>query len=227
MSTARVTGAALVCVAVLAARCSTDEDADLADLHFPVFAPVLDGAKARQIKFPEITDFTAVTGQGVRGALAGVVVALGNAELMHATGAEPAALARRADELRRDAKTVMFLARDGQLAGLIAVQDPIKRDATRILAALHDEKLRIVMLTGDNEATAQAVAEQLRIDEVHAGQTPATKADWIARAKASGARVAMAGDGVNDAPALASADVGIAMGNGSDVAKESATLQAL
>ncbi len=188
----------------------------------PLARAILDGAKARQIKFPEITDFTAVTGQGVRGALAGVVVALGNAELMHATGAEPAALARRADELRRDAKTVMFLARDGQLAGLIAVQDPIKRDATRILAALHDEKLRIVMLTGDNEATAQAVAEQLRIDEVHAGQTPATKADWIARAKASGARVAMAGDGVNDAPALASADVGIAMGNGSDVAKESA-----
>lgn len=188
----------------------------------PLAHAILEGAKARQIVFPEVNDFASVTGQGVRGTIDGVVVALGNADLMQSVGAEPAALARRADELRRDAKTVMFLARDGRLAGFVAVQDPIKRDARQILAALHGEKLRIVMLTGDNEATAQAVAAQLGIDEIHAGQTPATKAEWINRAKASGARVAMAGDGVNDAPALASADVGIAMGNGSDVAKESA-----
>jgi Cu+-exporting ATPase len=188
----------------------------------PLARAILEGAKTRQITFPEVADFVAVTGQGVRGTMAGVPVALGNAELMHAVGAEPAALARRADELRHDAKTVMFLARDGKLAGFIAVQDPIKRDAREILAALREEKLRIVMLTGDNDATAQAVASQLGIDEVHAGQTPATKADWITRVRATGVRVAMAGDGVNDAPALVSADVGIAMGNGSDVAKESA-----
>jgi Cu+-exporting ATPase len=188
----------------------------------PLAHAILEGAKARRVEFPEVGDFAAVTGQGVRGRIAGVAVALGNAELMQSVGAEPAPLAKRADELRRQANTVMFLARDGQLAGFIAVQDPIKRDASKILAALHDEKLRIVMLTGDSEATAQAVAAQLGIDEVHAGQTPATKADWVTRAKAVGARVAMAGDGVNDAPALASADVGIAMGNGSDVAKESA-----
>ena len=135
----------------------------------PLAHAILEGAKARRVEFPEVGDFAAVTGQGVRGRIAGVAVALGNAELMQSVGAEPAPLATRADELRRQAKTVMFLARGGQLAGFIAVQDPIKRDASKILAALHDEKLRIVMLTGDSEATAQAVAAQLGIDEVHAG----------------------------------------------------------
>jgi Cu+-exporting ATPase len=143
---------------------------------------------------------------------------------MTATGADPTALAERADALRRQAKTVMFLSRDGQLVGLIAVQDPIKHDAKAILASLHEEKLRIVMLTGDSEATARAVAAELGIDEVQSSQTPASKAEWIARAKAGGARVAMAGDGINDAPALAAADVGIAMGNGTDVAMESAQI---
>ncbi len=188
----------------------------------PLAHAILEGAKLRQVEFPAVDDFSAVTGQGVRGSMAGAPVALGNAELMRAVGADPASLGAPADDLRREAKTVMFLARNGQLAGYIAVQDPIKRGAREALQALHGEGLRIVMLTGDSEATAQAVAAQLGIDEVHASQTPATKADWIARARATGLRVAMAGDGVNDAPALASADVGIAMGNGSDVAKESA-----
>jgi P-type Cu+ transporter len=120
------------------------------------------------------------------------------------------------------AKTVIFLAVEGRLAGLIAVQDPIKPGAKETLAALHVEGLRIVMLTGDNEATAQAVAGELGLDEVHASQSPEDKARWISNAQARGARVAMAGDGVNDAPALATADVGVAMGNGTDIAMESA-----
>ncbi|MEO7063996.1 MAG: heavy metal translocating P-type ATPase [Dokdonella sp.] len=188
----------------------------------PLAHAILEGAKARQVEFSAVDDFVAVTGQGVRGTVAGVEVALGNAVLMRAAGADPEPLATIADGLRREAKTVMFLARNGKLVGYVAVQDPIKRDARMSLQALHSEGLRIVMLTGDSEATAQAVAAQLGIDEVHSSQTPATKAAWIAQAKSAGARVAMAGDGVNDAPALASADVGIAMGNGSDVAKESA-----
>ena len=190
----------------------------------PLARAIIDGAKRRSTTFSEATDFAAVTGQGVRGKIGAAIVALGNAALMQSVGADPSPLAARADELRAQAKTVMFLARDGQLVGFIAVQDPIKRDAQTILAALHEEKLRIVMLTGDSDTTARAVAAQLGIDEYHASQTPANKADWIARAKVAGARVAMAGDGVNDAPALAIADVGIAMGNGSDIAKESAQI---
>lgn len=190
----------------------------------PLARAIIDGAKSRNVSFSEATDFAAVTGQGVRGNIGAAIVALGNAALMQSVGADPAPLADRADELRAQAKSVMFMARDGQLAGFIAVQDPIKQDARTILAALHEEKLRIVMLTGDSEATARAVAAQLGIDEYHASQTPANKADWIAHAKVAGARVAMAGDGVNDAPALAIADVGIAMGNGSDIAKESAQI---
>jgi len=190
----------------------------------PLARAIIEGTKSRGIAFSEVSNFAAVTGQGVRGNIGTAVVALGNAQLMQSLGADPAPLAARADELRSQAKTVMFLARNGHLAGLIAVQDPIKPDARTILAALRDEKLRIVMLTGDSEVTARAVASQLGIDEYHASQTPAMKADWVSRAKAAGASVAMAGDGVNDAPALAAADVGIAMGNGSDIAKESAQI---
>jgi Cu+-exporting ATPase len=190
----------------------------------PLASAILEGAKRRGVGFARATDFASVTGQGVRGKVGPASAALGNAGLMTATGADPTALAERADALRRQAKTVMFLSRDGQLVGLIAVQDPIKHDAKAILASLHEEKLRIVMLTGDSEATARAVAAELGIDEVQSSQTPASKAEWIARAKAGGARVAMAGDGINDAPALAAADVGIAMGNGTDVAMESAQI---
>ena len=188
----------------------------------PLARAILDGAKARNVVFSEVANFSAITGQGVTGRIGASAVALGNAALLQSNGIDPAALARRAGELRGQAKTVMFLARKEQLAGLIAVQDPVKRDARKMLDALRGDGLRIVMLTGDNEATAQAVAAQLGIDEVHASQTPAKKAEWISGAKAMGHRVVMAGDGVNDAPALASADVGVAMGNGSDVAKESA-----
>ncbi|MEO7433683.1 MAG: heavy metal translocating P-type ATPase [Dokdonella sp.] len=190
----------------------------------PLAHAILEGAKSRGIAFDRAAEFSAVTGQGVRGRVGPAAVALGNAALMASIGVDASSLAERAEELRREAKTVMFLAREGRLAGLVAVQDPIKHGAKAILASLKAEKLRIVMLTGDSQATAAAVARELGIDEVHAGQTPAGKAEWISAAKASGARVAMAGDGINDAPALAAADVGIAMGNGSDVAMESAQI---
>ncbi|MEO7066224.1 MAG: heavy metal translocating P-type ATPase [Rhodanobacter sp.] len=183
---------------------------------------VLDAARNRSIAIAPIQGFEAVTGQGVKGLQDSHSLALGNAALMLAQGADPAPLSERADALRREAKTVMFLARDGKLAGLIAVQDPLKRDAREMIAALRAQSLRVVMLTGDSEATAQTVANQLGIPEYAASQTPATKAQWIQSAQQKGASVAMAGDGINDAPALSAANVGIAMGNGSDIAKESA-----
>jgi Cu+-exporting ATPase len=166
--------------------------------------------------------FAAIAGQGVRGDVEGTSAALGNTQLMQAVGAAASDLAGQADALRAQAKTVIFLAVQGRLAGLIAVQDPIKSGAQETLAALRAEGLRIVMLTGDNEATARAVAGELGLDEVHAAQSPESKSNWISSAQQSGRRVAMAGDGVNDAPALATADVGIAMGNGTDIAMESA-----
>jgi Cu+-exporting ATPase len=188
----------------------------------PLAHAVLEGAKARQITPSDVDAFAAITGQGVRGNVDGKAIALGNTRLMQAVGADVEPIAGKADALRRQAKTVIFLAIEGRLAGLIAVQDPIKTGAKDTLAALHAEGLRIVMLTGDNQATAQAVAGELGLDEVHAGQSPESKSAWIAQVQQWGAHVAMAGDGINDAPALATADVGIAMGNGTDIAMESA-----
>jgi len=188
----------------------------------PLARAILDGATQRGILVERAGDFFAVAGQGVRGRVGAATVALGNATLMRAAGADSAPLEARAQALRKEAKTVMFLARDDRLLGVIAVQDPLKRGAHTALQALRAERLRIVMLSGDSEATAQAVAAALGIGEVHASQSPTDKAAWIAAAKAAGAHVAMAGDGINDAPALATADVGIAMGNGTDVAMESA-----
>jgi Cu+-exporting ATPase len=188
----------------------------------PLARAVLERATQWQIASAPVQTFAAISGQGVRGTVDGNAVALGNARLMQAVGADVEPLAGKADALRKQAKTVIFLATEGRLAGLIAVQDPIKAGAKDTLAALHAEGLRIVMLTGDNEATAQAVAGELGVDEVHAGQSPESKSSWIAQVQQWGARVAMAGDGINDAPALAKADVGIAMGNGTDIAMESA-----
>jgi Cu+-exporting ATPase len=188
----------------------------------PLAHAVIEGAKARAIATSSVQAFAAITGQGVRGEIDGQATALGNATLMNAANADTAALAARAEALRADAKTVMFLAVQDRLAGFIAVQDPLKAGAKDTLAALRAEGLRVVMLTGDSEATARAVARALGLDEVHAGQTPETKAAWIADAQHAGEHVAMAGDGINDAPALAAADVGIAMGNGTDIAMESA-----
>jgi len=188
----------------------------------PLAHAVLEGAKARRISPSTVQAFAAIAGQGVRGDVEGTSAALGNTQLMQAVGAAASDLAGQADALRAQAKTVIFLAVQGRLAGLVAVQDPIKSGAQETLAALRAEGLRIVMLTGDNEATARAVAGELGLDEVHAAQSPESKSNWISSAQQSGRRVAMAGDGVNDAPALATADVGIAMGNGTDIAMESA-----
>ena len=190
----------------------------------PLAHAVLDAARARSIAITAVEAFAAVTGQGVQAQQGDHALALGNSVLMSAHGADAAPLAERAEALRRDAKTVMFLARDRQLVGLIAVQDQLKPEAREMIAALRAQSLRVVMLTGDSEATAKAVASQLGITEYAAGQTPASKAQWIERAQQDGASVAMAGDGVNDAPALSAANVGIAMGNGSDIAKESAQI---
>ena len=189
----------------------------------PLARAILAGAEARGVKVPEVSDFRMVTGGGVQGRVAGREAALGNVRLLEtlgiAIGHETAA---RADALRKDGATVMFLAVDGVLAGLLAVADRIKETTPQAIAALHDAGLRIVMLTGDNAVTAQAVAKSLGIDAVHADVSPADKAAVVNALRAEGRRVAMAGDGINDAPALAAADVGIAMGSGTDVAMESA-----
>lgn len=194
---------------------------DRASEH-PLARAVVAGAEARGVKPAIVTDFESVTGQGVRGKSEGRTLALGNAALMTASGASVDNLRSQADELRRQGRTVIFLSVDGQLAGAIAVGDPIKETTLAALNALRADGLRLVMLTGDNEATARAVAASLPIDEVIAEVQPKDKADVIARLQAQGRRVAMAGDGINDAPALAKADVGIAMGTGTDIAMESA-----
>ncbi len=189
----------------------------------PLAQAIVSGAEERDIAIPDVADFTTTTGKGVRGRVDGHDVAIGNAALMHEAGVELASdIESRADELRGDGATVMFLAVDGTAAALLGVADPLKPDTADALATLRDEGLRIVMLTGDNRTTAQAIARRLGIDEVHADVSPADKGDVIEKLQREGHKVAMAGDGINDAPALAAADVGIAMGTGTDVAMESA-----
>ena len=187
----------------------------------PLARAIVEGAKARGIDAAGVSDFASVTGQGVTGRHGSRTVALGNAALMNDHGVAVDRLAE-VDDLRRNGLTVMFLAVDGRLAGLIAVGDPVKETTAAALRALHDEGLRIVMLTGDNRTTATAVAGKLGIDEVIADVQPADKSEVIQRLQREGRKVAMAGDGINDAPALARADVGIAMGTGTDIAMESA-----
>jgi len=169
-----------------------------------------------------ISDFVSVTGEGVQGHVGGEAVALGNKKLMADVGVDLSAAAADADRLRGEGATVMFVARGGTLLGLIAVADPIKTSTPAALEALTTMGLRIVMVTGDNRRTAEAIARKLNIKDIEADVLPAQKGEIIKRLQAGGAVVAMAGDGVNDAPALASADVGIAMGTGTDVAIESA-----
>ncbi len=190
----------------------------------PLAGAIVAAAASRQLTVAAVEHFSAVTGKGVQAEQAGSPLALGNADLMLAHGADPAPLVARAEALRHDAKTVMYLMHAGRLTGLIAVQDPLKRNAADMVQALQGQGLRIVMLTGDSEETAAAVAAQVGIDDYAAQQTPADKAQWIEQAQHKGCRVAMAGDGINDAPALAAANVGIAMGNGSDIAKQSAQI---
>jgi Cu+-exporting ATPase len=188
----------------------------------PLAAAIVAGAEERGVEPGRYEDFDSVTGQGVRGRVQGRDVALGNRALMDSRRVELGALAERAEALRGEGKTAMFLAVDGRAAGLVAVADPIKETTPAAIRALHEEGIRIVMLTGDSATTARAVAGKLGIDEVMAEVQPDQKAQKIKELQAQGRFVAMAGDGINDAPALAQAQVGIAMGTGTDVAMESA-----
>jgi P-type Cu+ transporter len=188
----------------------------------PLAAAIVEGARSRSLPLEAVADFESLPGKGVRGRTGTQSVALGNLALMNDIGVEVATLALRAQALRDQGKTVMFFALDGLPAGLVAVADPIKATSAEAVSALHQSGIRIVMLTGDNETTAKAVAGRLGIDEVTAGVLPDQKADVVRRLQSEGRFVAMAGDGINDAPALAQAQVGIAMGSGTDVAMESA-----
>jgi P-type Cu+ transporter len=194
----------------------------------PLATAILEGAKARGLALGSVEQFQAHVGQGVTGRMEGLQVALGNQRLLQALGIEPGDFAAQAESLRRDGQTVMFVARGGhanqggQVLGLVGVIDPIKASTHAAIQALRAARVHVVMLTGDSRTTAEAVARQLGIDEVHAEVAPAQKAQAIARLQAGGKIVAMAGDGTNDAPALACANVGIAMGTGTDVAVQSA-----
>jgi P-type Cu+ transporter len=188
----------------------------------PLATAILSAARERGIQVPAASDFRSVPGKGIVARVDGVSAALGNLAMMEEAGVNTDVARSKADELRGEGQTVMFLALDGELAALLGVADPIKATTPEAIAALHAEGLRIVMLTGDNRVTAEAVAKQLQIDEVRADVLPAEKRAVVQELQREGRIVAMAGDGVNDAPALAEAAVGIAMGTGTDVAIESA-----
>jgi Cu+-exporting ATPase len=190
----------------------------------PLAAAIRAAATERKVALQEVTNFASVTGKGVTGTSAGRRVAVGNAALLKDHGVPSADLEVRADALRKEGATALFVAVDEKPAGIIAVADPIKATAMAALDALRRDGIRIVMLTGDNRTTAQAVAGRLGITEVEADVLPDQKNAIVRRLKSEGRVVAMAGDGVNDAPALAEADVGIAMGTGTDVAMQSAGL---
>ncbi|MGR3434641.1 MAG: heavy metal translocating P-type ATPase [Shimia sp.] len=188
----------------------------------PLAEAIVRGAEARGLTLAKAEDFEAVTGMGVKGVVDGKAVALGNAKMLAELGVEAPSVAETANARRDEGETVMFVVVDGLIAGLVSVADPVKETTPAALKALHELGFRIVMATGDNERTARAVAGRLGLDEVRADVLPEDKARIIRDLQAEGHKVAMAGDGVNDAPALAQADVGIAMGTGADVAIESA-----
>ncbi|MCD1625327.1 heavy metal translocating P-type ATPase [Seohaeicola saemankumensis] len=193
----------------------------------PLAEAIVEGAESLGSSRQEASDFAAVTGKGVHGTVGSRTVALGNAAMMTEMGLATAEADAKADTLRAEGKTAMFVAVDGLLAGIVAVADPIKDSTAQAIDALHSLGLHVIMATGDNERTARAVASKLGIDEVRAGVLPEDKKDLIDQMRREGHKIAMAGDGVNDAPALAAADVGIAMGTGADVAMESAGITLL
>ncbi|MGJ8569853.1 MAG: heavy metal translocating P-type ATPase [Hoeflea sp.] len=193
----------------------------------PLAEAIVEAIAARDIAAAPVTDFEAVTGKGVSGKSGKQRIALGNAAMMSVVGAATKDADDQAHALRSEGKTAMYVAIDGKLAGLIAVADPIKATTRDAIKALHEAGLKIIMATGDNETTARAVANQLGIDEVRAGVLPEDKKALVDELHKAGHKVAMAGDGVNDAPALAAAEVGIAMGTGADVAVESAGITLL
>jgi len=182
------------------------------------------GAEEHGLKLSTTADFTSETGKGVVGSIDGKRVAVGNQALFTSLGIDPGSLPDRANELRKEGQGVMLIAVDGRAAGLVAVTDPIKESAIGALQSLRDERIRMVMLTGDSRTTAQAVGRKLGIDDVVAQVLPDQKASAVKKFQDEHRFVAMAGDGVNDAPALAQAQVGIAMGTGADVAMESAAV---
>ena len=188
----------------------------------PLAAAIVDGARDRGVEPTKVADFLSVTGKGVGGVVGKREVALGNRRLMEELEVQTQSVDADVERLRLEGQTVMFIAVDGALAGIIGVADQTKETTPEAIRQLHEEGLRIVMLTGDNETTARAVARKLGLDEVIADVLPQDKAAVVKRLQAEGRVVAMAGDGVNDAPALAQADVGIAMGTGTDVAMETA-----
>jgi P-type Cu+ transporter len=190
----------------------------------PLAAAILAGAANRSTRPARVDSFESITGQGVRGTANGRRVLLGNAKLLEEEGIDAAPWIARAKELRDAAQTVVFLALDRRIAGLLGVADPIKASTPEAIRLLHEDGLRVVMLSGDGRTTAEAVARELGLDEVIAEVAPSEKAAVVRRLQEEGHVVAMAGDGVNDAPALAQADVGIAMGTGTDVAMQSAQI---
>ncbi|RBO98678.1 heavy metal translocating P-type ATPase [Pseudochrobactrum asaccharolyticum] len=193
----------------------------------PLAEAIVAGAEAKGLKTDNVDAFEAITGKGVAGTVKGRAVALGNPAMMQGMGLDIAAIQAQADTLRAEGKTAMFVAVDNKLAGLVAVADPIKETAAEAIRTLHARSLKIIMATGDNERTARAVAAKLGLDDVRADVLPEDKKALVDELHKQGKKVAMAGDGVNDAPALAAADVGIAMGTGADVAVESAGITLL
>jgi Cu+-exporting ATPase len=190
----------------------------------PLAAAILAASAERGVPAAEVGDFRALTGRGVAGAIAGKPVALGNQRLLHDLGVDAGPLAARAEVLRREGQTVMFQVAGDRVIGLLGVADPVKPSAFEAIRLLHAQGLRVIVLTGDNLVTAQAVGRALGLDEIVAEVLPEQKVETVRRLQAAGRVVAMAGDGINDAPALAAADVGIAMGTGTDVAMESASV---
>jgi Cu+-exporting ATPase len=189
----------------------------------PLAAAIVQGAESRGLRLAEVQDFQSITGKGVAGTVDGRRVLLGNAPLLKdAEIAEAGTMQARTEELRREGRTVMLAAIDGRLVGLVSVADPIRSTTPEAIARLHEDGLRIIMLTGDSRTTAEAVARRLGIDEVIAEVLPQQKHEVVKELQAQGHIVAMAGDGINDAPALAQAHIGIAMGTGTDIAMESA-----
>ncbi|HEY3135249.1 MAG TPA: copper-translocating P-type ATPase, partial [Blastocatellia bacterium] len=188
----------------------------------PLAAAIVSGGQERGVELTKTESFASITGKGVKGQIDGHSVSLGNSALLDELGIDPGELAAQAEKFRADGQTVMFVTVDGKPAGLLGVADPIKQSTPEAIKQLHDQGIKVVMLTGDSRTTAQAVAGKLNIDEVVAEVLPNQKAEIVKRFQSEGRKVAMAGDGINDAPALAQAQVGIAMGTGTDVAMQSA-----
>jgi Cu+-exporting ATPase len=190
----------------------------------PLAAAIIAGAREQGIEPATAHQFESVTGMGVKGVVKNHSVALGNLSFLQSLGVDAGTLSSLADTHRAEGQTVVFVVIDGKPGGVLGVADPVKKTANQAISELHAEGIRVVMLTGDNRTTAEAVARKLKIDQVIAEVLPDQKAAVVKTLQSEGRKVAMAGDGINDAPALAQAHVGIAMGTGTDVAIESATV---